>query len=114
MFQEEFPQTHTDLFAEQLAYYRVIIINQNINKSHINEENIYDFMEKGFVKLIPLTYEDFLTTSAAGIFTSNLSSGVRNIDNAIKLKSADNQLLLEQAMGRLIIDRHELYQNFCK
>jgi uncharacterized glyoxalase superfamily metalloenzyme YdcJ len=112
-FQAEFPQTHTELFTAKLAYYRLHIINQEIDTINIDQENIHDFIKKGFVKLIPLTYEDFLTTSAAGIFTSNLSSGVSDISNEIKSQSADNQILLETAMGRPIIDRHELCQTLC-
>jgi uncharacterized glyoxalase superfamily metalloenzyme YdcJ len=113
-FQSEFPQTHIDLFATGLAYYRLHIIDQKINEIDINQNNIYDLTEKGFVKLIPLTYEDFLATSAAGIFTSNLSSGISNINNEIKSQSSENQILLEQAMGRPIIDRHELCQILCR
>jgi uncharacterized glyoxalase superfamily metalloenzyme YdcJ len=112
-FQTEYPQTHTDLFAQGLAYYRLHIVDQTLDTMSIDQENIYDLVEKGSVKLIPLTYEDFLATSAAGIFTSNLSSGVSDMNNAIKSQSADNQILLEQAMGRPIIDRHELCRTLC-
>lgn len=53
----------------------------------------------------PLTYEDFLPVSAAGIFRSNLSSS----DDAFGAGTGD-QAGLEAAMGRPCLDMFELYQ----
>lgn len=53
----------------------------------------------------PLTYEDFLPVSAAGIFRSNL----RSSDDAFRTGSGD-QSGFEAAMGRSCLDMFELYR----
>jgi len=82
-FIEDFPKTHTELFIEDLAYYRP--------------------------GMIPVTYEDFLATSAAGIFTSNLSIGTTYETND-NTNNLSNRVILEKAMNKKIIDHHELYR----
>lgn len=85
-FVEDFPKTHTELFAEGLAYYRP--------------------------GMIPITYEDFLATSAAGIFTSNLSVGTTyNANETNETINISNRGILEKAMNKKIIDHHELYRS---
>ncbi len=53
----------------------------------------------------PLTYEDFLPVSAAGIFRSNL----RQTGDATALKATANQEAFESALGKPVLDMFALY-----
>jgi len=77
----DFPDTEADLRAQALAY----------------------FDEAG----TPLTYEDFLPVSAAGIFKSNL----RETDNEETRAATGNQSEFETALGRPLLDMFALYAN---
>ena len=53
----------------------------------------------------PVTYEDFLPVSAAGIFKSNL----RETENSETLAATGNQSVFEAALGRPVLDMFALY-----
>ena len=53
----------------------------------------------------PLTYEDFLPVSAAGIFKSNL----RESEDIAVVAATGNQAVFEAALGRPVIDMFALY-----
>jgi uncharacterized glyoxalase superfamily metalloenzyme YdcJ len=59
----------------------------------------------GRVRATPITYEDFLPVSAAGIFKSNLDEQSGAID-----KEDPNQAMFEEALGRAVMDPFALYQ----
>ena len=62
-------------------------------------------LEQGLVKATPITYEDFLPVSAAGIFQSNLgSSGTQACAGAAA------QPAFEQALGVPVLDEMTLYE----
>ncbi len=54
----------------------------------------------------PLTYEDFLPVSAAGIFKSNL----RDTAETETVAASGNQAVFEAALGRPVLDMFELYE----
>jgi uncharacterized glyoxalase superfamily metalloenzyme YdcJ len=62
------------------------------------------YVRRGADGLEPITYEDFLPVSAAGIFQSNLSGEARR-DYA----TASSQAAFERALGRAVIDPFALY-----
>lgn len=74
-----FPDTHTELKAQNLAYY-----DAGGN---------------------PVTYEDFLPVSAAGIFKSNL----RETESVAAQTATGSQTAFETALGRPVLDMFELY-----
>lgn len=78
-----FPDDWETLRKQDLAYFR-------------NSETGYS----------PLTYEDFLPVSAAGIFRSNLGED----GDAKGLKAEANQAAFERALGRPVHDMFALYQ----
>ena len=63
-----------------------------------------DLVDKGLLVATPITYEDFLPVSAAGIFRSNLSGA----DEA-RLAAASSQEAFEAAMGAACLDPFGLY-----
>lgn len=75
----QFPDTHAELQASGLAYYNT-------------------FGE-------PLTYEDFLPVSAAGIFKSNL----RETDTTETQIATGNKTSFEAALGQPVLDMFDLY-----
>jgi len=78
----EFPDDWDEMRQTELAYFRKT--------------------DKGYV---PLTYEDFLPVSAAGIFRSNLGED----GEAQALKANANQEAFENALGRSVHDMFALY-----
>lgn len=58
----------------------------------------------GRARATPVTYEDFLPVSAAGIFNSNLDEKSGSID-----REAPNQSIFENALGRAVLDPFALY-----
>lgn len=62
-------------------------------------------IEAGYVSATPITYEDFLPVSAAGIFKSNLDEKSGSID-----KEDPNQAMFEESLGRPVLDPFALYQ----
>jgi uncharacterized glyoxalase superfamily metalloenzyme YdcJ len=58
----------------------------------------------GTTAIEPITYEDFLPVSAAGIFQSNLSGEARHAYG-----EASSQAVFEAALGRAVIDPFDLY-----
>ena len=59
----------------------------------------------GWLSLAPITYEDFLPVSAAGIFRSNLGDEVRG-----GYEAAGHQQDFERALGSPVIDEIALYE----
>ncbi len=104
-FKKDFPKTHTELFVQDMAYYKYKLLKRSSGISDIKE-----LVAKGFVEIIPQTYDDFLVQSAAGIFTSNLSKGSGNIDDETKHIVTDSKKLMEDALGVKIINPHDVYK----
>ncbi|PVH98529.1 DUF1338 domain protein [Periconia macrospinosa] len=89
----EFPDNWTDLRRQGLVYFE------------------YRCLKAGIVEAIPITYEDFLPLSAAGIFQSNLGSGKPSSIQSEKRDSAAGQAVLETALGATIADMHASYED---
>lgn len=60
----------------------------------------------GLVTALPITYEDFLPVSAAGIFQSNLGQTATQ-----EFTQSANQLSFEQALGAKVEDPFKWYEN---
>lgn len=63
------------------------------------------WIDAGHVTATPVTYEDFLPVSAAGIFHSNLDDKSGSIE-----KEDPNQAMFEEALGRPVHDPFALYK----
>ncbi|HCW7097521.1 TPA: VOC family protein [Escherichia coli] len=62
-------------------------------------------IERGWVVAQPITYEDFLPVSAAGIFQSNLGNETQACNHGDASREA-----FEQALGCPVLDKFQLYQ----
>jgi uncharacterized glyoxalase superfamily metalloenzyme YdcJ len=123
---DNYPKTHKELVKKAYAYYEYYLTEKyyslnndeknslikNISTNNINEKNIdkdiFEMIDGGFIGILPITYEDFLPKSAAGIFESNLSGETKIMNKKTSGKS-DNQVIIEKAMNKKIINSYELY-----
>ncbi|KAK3897731.1 hypothetical protein C8A05DRAFT_38690 [Staphylotrichum tortipilum] len=77
MFQKEYPDEWDELRVRGLVYFRYRDVEGGRGKVTAlgGEVDMETLLEAGAVECEPITYEDFLPLSAAGIFASNLGDG---------------------------------------
>ncbi|KAF2966322.1 hypothetical protein GQX73_g7276 [Xylaria multiplex] len=107
---EEYPDTWTELRQQKLIYCEYKVKKENaapfldVKAGSILEQLI----SEGIVEAVPITYEDFLPLSAAGIFRSNMESS--NLSKCTLLNNPTTNLKgLEEAMGTEITDLDTWY-----
>ncbi|WP_417605778.1 VOC family protein [Oceanimonas baumannii] len=104
----DFPDDETSLRQQQLGYFRYELTDagrkQAAQGGIANSDDMEALIEAGLVQASPITYEDFLPVSAAGIFQSNLGNAGHEAygQNASKVA-------FEQALGSAVIDEFGLY-----
>lgn len=109
----EFPDAWNELRRLGLVhfYYRCPQDQKLPSISKIRREDgaaaLDHLLEQGFIEAVPVTYEDFLPLSAAGIFQSNLSSGASK--STVVFQANPDKQGLEDALGTQILDPDELY-----
>ncbi len=123
LFEEQFPaRTLAELRQKNLGYFVYeltekgrgnpdFIKSRNKSKRLATDgkgrtEILEEWIEKGLARALPVTYEDFLPVSAAGIFKSNLDEK----SGLLTREKSSNQELFEQALGKKVADYHELYR----
>lgn len=99
---EEFPDDLETLRKDKLAYFRYHVLD--CPKGASNVAGIDSLVESGIVRFTPITYEDFLPASAAGIFHSNLC--VDHEDHQSRLSDKES---FEKALGASVHDEFEIY-----
>jgi uncharacterized glyoxalase superfamily metalloenzyme YdcJ len=104
---EAFPDDHAQLRREGLAFYRYETTETGKEAARSGvalERDMEALIEAGWVTAEPLTYEDFLPVSAAGIFQSNLGEGEQRHYSASAARAA-----FEADLGVPVADEIELY-----
>ncbi|KAK1515347.1 uncharacterized protein CCOS01_13540 [Colletotrichum costaricense] len=112
-----FPDDWIQLRQQGLAYFSYALADENAlleSRKHDGVTSMDDaefdaLIDSGLIKLQPITYEDFLPISAAGIFHSNLRSG--GVESA---KSTGNRQGFEDALQAKLADSNELYERMEK
>ena len=112
-----FPDTRDGILRRGLGYFTFSVKNESLAKSMWNDglgcEMLADLVEAGALHAEPMTYEDFLPASAAGIFQSNLPSSASPTASAQQETTAVDEdqarSILETAVGGSILDYFELY-----
>ncbi|OEY66391.1 VOC family protein [Marinobacter sp. X15-166B] len=99
-----FPDDNETMRREGLAYFHYHLTEQGQAARGVTTEDIDTLLAQGLVEAQPITYEDFLPVSAAGIFQSNLGGGA----NEAYAGNA-NQTAFEQALGAPVTDELALY-----
>lgn len=107
---KEFPDNYEQIRQQKLAYfyYSESSLSKNLKPKSDDVEYLIDY---GFVKVIPIIYEDFLPVSAAGIFTSNLSNNTQSsIYNKTDSYGNNNLRHFEEALGVAVHSSFKLYE----
>ncbi len=102
----DFPDDWDVLRRERLAYFRYSLSDDgNVEANNGGVQGSIDqLIEDGFIEFSPITYQDFLPVSAAGIFRSNLAS-----EDAQVYESNANQQQFEADLGSPVHDPFALY-----
>ncbi|OAA63169.1 DUF1338 domain protein [Cordyceps fumosorosea ARSEF 2679] len=104
-----FPDTWDSLRSQGLIYCRYSVLRQPEGRPAVagaNENTLEQLVADEFVEAAPITYEDFLPFSAAGIFHSNLSASGQPKDVGIQEEGSD-QPAFESALGSPVLDMYK-------
>ena len=101
-----FPDAHAEMHAQGLAFYHYRVTEQGKAAGNVAADaSVEALLAQGLLAIEPITYEDFLPVSAAGIFQSNLG-GVERGGYA----SMSNQQLFERDLGQAVLSEIALYE----
>lgn len=121
---QAYPDTWAELQSQKLVYFRYhpaadVNMKTSSQLSMLDERRfplpaqserkvfkLSELLDSGLIEYEPITYEDFLPISAAGIFTSNL----KGLSNTKRKEAKGNKYLLEQALANEILDPKKLYE----
>jgi len=100
----KFPDNDEAMRREALAYFHYHLTEKGQANKDVGSTDINALIAQGLVEAQPITYEDFLPVSAAGIFQSNLggSESEAYAGNA-------NRDAFEEALGAQVTDELSLY-----
>ncbi|KAJ3457569.1 hypothetical protein FSOLCH5_012143 [Fusarium solani] len=99
---ERFPDDTKSLREQDLAYFTYKLTD---SASKVPSTDMDTLIDSGAVQLEPITYEDFLPVSAAGIFHSNLGD-----DGGMDHVAAADQASFEKGLGCKVNKEFELYR----
>jgi len=103
---ENFPDDLETLKEQKLAYFQYKKSPEGKAANiELSKDNIEENIQKGYVTISPITYEDFLPVSAAGIFQSNLGDA-----QGQEFTHQSNQKLFETALGGKVLNFYSLYE----
>jgi uncharacterized glyoxalase superfamily metalloenzyme YdcJ len=107
VWEQGFPSTENELIEQELAYFTYHSC-EPITGQERRDTTIPNLLAQGAIVAKPITYEDFLPRSAAGIFQSNLN-GEGTRDNLQQGTHYDAGWLAG-ALNREVHDPFDLYQ----
>ncbi|HEY7883331.1 MAG TPA: DUF1338 family protein, partial [Cellvibrionaceae bacterium] len=109
-----FPDSNQAMRCEGLAYFHYYLTEagqtagsstkNSTENSADQDQDMEALIAQGLVEAQPMTYEDFLPVSAAGIFQSNLGGGSND-----GYAGRGNRDAFEQALGAQVTDELSLY-----
>ncbi len=101
---EAFPDTWEEIRVQGLGYFSYSLTDKVNTAGTVVETDVDSLVADGFVQFDPITYEDFLPVSAAGIFHSNLGDSARQ-----DFQVSPNQQRFEADLGAATLDEFEHY-----
>ncbi|KAJ1022876.1 hypothetical protein NDA13_004926 [Ustilago tritici] len=114
VFEDGFPDDRDMILSEGLGYFMFSVRDGGKAREMCASARLADMVKEGALEAEPITYEDFLPASAAGIFQSNLprsssaaSKSEKQQEGAVDAKEARKRF--EAAVGGRILDYFELY-----
>ncbi|ETS84094.1 hypothetical protein PFICI_02119 [Pestalotiopsis fici W106-1] len=111
-----FPDTWEELRQYGLAWFRYYV---STDKADLNDDRfnmtVDDLIQQGSICYEPMTYEDFLPLSAAGIFRSNLRKTSSQDDSSGQEDmSGASRDALQASLGMPILDEIQTYEKLQK
>ena len=103
----KYPDTWEELREQGLVHFHYRCWSSDGAKKAIPGYTLEDYLRENMIEAVPITYEDFLPLSAAGIFQSNLQTGKRTIGRT--LVTQPDLLGYEKALGSPIMDLDAVY-----
>lgn len=102
-----FPDSEFLLRQQRLAWFRYRLTPAgDAHRQAIRPgDDPQPLIERGWIEAQPITYEDFLPVSAAGIFQSNLGGDAHTLSHGNASREA-----FEQALGRSVLNEFSLYE----
>jgi uncharacterized glyoxalase superfamily metalloenzyme YdcJ len=106
---EQYPDTWNELRQKGLVYFDFQCVPSARGQTIALDASIDTLVGQGILEATPVTYEDFLPLSAAGIFQSNLQSGSnKGVSLTVKKVCADQEGY-ETALGAVVTDMDKWY-----
>ncbi|RCS23853.1 VOC family protein [Phyllobacterium salinisoli] len=99
-----FPDDWAEIRAQGLGYFAYSVAPDAKAKSLSDTDDVEALIAAGAICFDPITYEDFLPVSAAGIFQSNLGD-----DQAQEFVESPNQKRFESDLGAQVLNEFEHY-----
>ena len=119
VFQDGFPDSKDELLRQGLGYFTFSINDGQLAKNMWERQSqasascdlLADMVKSGALHAEPITYEDFLPASAAGIFQSNLPQATASLplDPRLQMEAWEARATLQAAVGGTILDYFALY-----
>ena len=100
-----FPDDYQQMHDQQLAFFSYSLTGAELTQELKGCQDISKLVDAGVVRFDPITYEDFLPVSAAGIFQSNLGE-----QGEEDFSQNPNQAAFERDLGMQVADQFSLYQ----
>lgn len=100
----DFPDSYEELREQQLAYFEYSLTTKKVTK-HMDKATVKSLIDDGYLTYKPITYQDFLPVSAAGIFQSNLVA-----DKNQAIQQNPNKAKFEKDLGVSVYNSFELYE----
>ncbi|EFX05971.1 hypothetical protein CMQ_4040 [Grosmannia clavigera kw1407] len=108
---EPIPDSWEELRTQKLAYFRYYPVVGATKSASDGGRTIENLVQQGKVAYEPLTYEEFLPLSAAGIFQSNLKrKGSSGSEDSASTVDDGGIETLQMALGKAIIDEFGTYK----
>jgi uncharacterized glyoxalase superfamily metalloenzyme YdcJ len=111
----KFPDEWSTMWTERLVYCVYELnpraVSQDVNvmlPSSISRANLQALVSSGLLTCLPITYEDFLPFSAAGIFQSNLGNSEQTKESKCTVARPD-KAGFEHALGATLLSADDLY-----
>ena len=106
---KSFPSAYEEMREQNIAYFQYFLTEKGKSHHGIVTHNLENLIRDGLVDYIPITYEDFLPVSAAGIFSSNASD--HDTKDMFKSSSQED---FEKALGHETLSEFDLYETIEK
>ncbi|EPJ47756.1 MAG: hypothetical protein OFPI_31600 [Osedax symbiont Rs2] len=100
-----FPDDYAQMREQGLGYFNYSLTEQESGDDNLKDCDIEHLIARGLVQFDPISYEDFLPVSAAGIFQSNLGE-----QGDQDFSQNPNQQQFEKELGTDVADQFELYE----